>query len=580
MSDDKFDALLISRAAENAEKEVLDILKSAKMREKSYAYKSRVKPWEKLLSKVAIKKQDNPEYELSSVTDVLGLRVVTLFRQDMVEVVNTLLTLIENRDDLKPNPFIKNRIEEAIIFTPSIGSDPVISQIISKINSFEFTSNIEVKERSSAARYSSIHLVAYLDRDVPDYSDTNYKIPIEIQIRTVFEDAWGEIDHTYGYQGRTGKSNLKLNNPTLVENNLLTLKKFVDSCAEYADNIRDIAIGDVTSNEKIPALDTNPVILSNLEAAKIPENVIQDYMGIRQIRLEAESKGGAKDIYIRAAESFNSFNSQILNSNVLTSKKQRELFSYYTKMDEGLCRLTIGGREIPKAISIYEQLLKATGPYPVARFRLAQAYLSNNLFDQAKEQLKKCRQQIAKLVKTPESSRLVPFPDHERNRIEVGVFKMFGLVYWTEACSLYVEHNPEAKQQVLQLLLEACRQTKPGLEVESITPEQRISLINNLLFYTLEIVHLKKLARFTRKHQLTIMEYLSELAAATDIDTCENVSQLDTIMNAYVLQGNTREAVIVARRLEKISLQANIAGIRMDTDILERVLNILSVKRA
>lgn len=573
MSDDNFYASHISHTAEAAEKDLLDILKISGIRDRCYAYKTRVKSWDKLLAKVEIKQQSKSDYDIGSVTDVLGLRVVTLFRQDMVDIVDSILALITHKESFKPNPFVANSLKEAIIYTPSMGSDPVINQVLQKIKASSLISKDMVKKSDSAARYSSIHLVAHIDRSVSEYHE-KYRIPIEIQIRTVFEDAWGEIDHKYGYQSRTGKSASQIHHPIPVEKNLLTLKRFVDSCAEYADNIRDLAHGPAETTERIRALDTDPLISEKLKDLGVKASIIEEYMKIRQLRLRAEEEGGAKELYLNAAEGFNQFYSKVSNASVLDTGKSKKLFRYYLKMDEALCRLSVGGNEIPKAISIYQDLIPLYKTYPVIRFRLGQALLSANEFEQAREQLKICRKNIGRLTSFSQQDRVTYLPDQDRKRIDIGLYKMLGLAYWKEACELYMRKS--TRKKAFQYFIQAYEQSKPGLDVDHITPNQRNLLINNLLFYVLEIVYLRNKANNNHEYDDEINSYVTDLSGFIDISSCTNVSQLDTLMNAYSYQKKKDEAVIVAKRLEKVAIEANLVGTVIDPEVLSRVEDLLT----
>jgi len=571
MTDIRFLASEISHSAEKAEEKLITILKTAELNDKCYAYKTRVKSWKKLIQKVEIKKKDTPDYSLNSITDVLGLRIVTLFRQDMIEVIDLILALISHQKSYNPIPFLKNSLKEAIIYTPSVGNDPLLSQIKQKIHSFDLIGDVE--EKASAARYSSIHLVAYIDQVLPE-DEGEYRIPIEIQIRTVFEDAWGEIDHKFGYQSRTGKTENPIQNPILVERNLLTLKKFVDSCAEYADNIRDLAQGSITEYTYAKQLDTDSLIVKNLEDEGVSKQVIAGYIRIREQRVNAEKDKNSKQAYLNAAEGFSSLYEQINEAEILVSYQAKKLFRYYIKMDEALCRLSIGDfGETTKAQIIYIDLLKEFPAYPVIRFRLGQAFLGLNRFEESRIQLKKCKRNIEKLSKFPEAKRIVKLPNIELKRLEVGLFKFLGLAYWKEAVEVY-NRSPRAAK-VKSFLEQAYLKTKEGMQIPHLTKQQKASLTNNLLFYALEIVHIKKVNGKNEAFTDPIKGYLTELNESVDLNKCDNVNQLDTLMNGYEYLKDEKRAITIAHRLEKLSLELSLRGKVMEPAVLSRVNKLL-----
>lgn len=574
MDNIKFLATHISHAAEEAERKILQILKTVKLQEQCYAYKSRVKPWDKLVEKVELKKKEK-DYNLCSVTDVLGLRVVTLFRQDMIKVVDTLLALISHSHNYNPNPFLQSSLNEAIIYTPSIGNDPVISEIKRKIQSSELIDKDQVRENASAARYSSIHLVAYIDKGVPEFGDS-YRIPIEIQIRTVFEDAWGEIDHKYNYKSKQGKSSLTIQNPVQVGKNILTLKKFVDSCAEYADNIKDLAVGRMEYANSFLSLDTDELVTKNLTNSNIGIDLINGFMEIRKIRAEAESGSGpnSKQAYLAAAESFSFLYSQVQEGNLLPDSNAFSTFRYYLKTDEALCRLSIGSySETKKSIVIYEELLKEYPTYPVIIFRIGQALLSINQFEESRIQLKKCRRNIRRLAGIEEKKRILTLPNVELKRIEVGLPKYLGLAYWKEANEIY-KSTPKSSK-VKSYLEQAYEQTKQGLEITDLTEVQRTKLNNNLLFYALEIVYFKKVNGKNTSLDKEILSLTDLLVDKVNIEESTNVNQLDTLMSAYLYLGNKGKAREIADRLEKLTVKHTAEGKQMDPEVVKRVNNLI-----
>ncbi len=130
---------------------------------KYHSVTPRVKGQNSLFRKI----QDHPEKNyttLESITDLLGLRVITYFVDDVDVVWNVLKNEFEL--DL-PNCVDKRAIE----------------------NSTEFG-------------YSSVHLVASLGSNRNGLSEyqTFTGLKFEIQIRTVLQHAWAEIEHDHVYK--------------------------------------------------------------------------------------------------------------------------------------------------------------------------------------------------------------------------------------------------------------------------------------------------------------------------------------------------------------------------------------------
>ncbi|MGS2724791.1 hypothetical protein ACVBEJ_13715 [Porticoccus sp. GXU_MW_L64] len=581
MEDIKFLASQISSTARQADEQLSNILKTSDLQDICYAYKSRIKQWDKLTKKVEIKKKNNHDYNIGSITDVLGLRVVTLFRKDMRAVTELILSLISHKTEHKPNPFLKDSLVEAIIYTPSIGNDPIISEIINTICSYNLLPRWEIKEEASAARYSSIHLVSKIDLGVPEFNST-YKIPIEIQIRTVFEDAWGEIDHKYGYQGRSGKNESKIQNPILVEKNLLTLKKLLDSCAEYADNIKDMAIGNSGQihNGTIQSLDTDELVKENLKSLGVKDSVIEAYMSLRHQRAltKTESSSKTKQIFSNTAEGLNKLARQITDNRAIDSKEGERLFLYYVKMDESLCRLSTGNEsETLEAINNYQYLIKKYPSYPVIRFRLGQALLKISKFDLAREQLKRCRKYITILSKFPEDKRKISLPNQELKRIEVGLYTTLGLAYWKEARRL-LQISPPDINRIQQNFEQAYTQTLPGFKVSSLSEEQKLSLLNNTIYFSLEIVYFNGLTWKREKFNTVIEEMLPEFERLYQASKIKKITQADTLMCAYDYTKQFEKAQSIAKELIDLLIAEESQGREVDRDILTKARNLLSGK--
>jgi hypothetical protein len=72
------------------------------------------------------------------------------------------------------------------------------------------------------------------------YRDQQRSVPVEIQVRTAFEDVWGEIEHALKYKAPDIKSDedeeeLHRSNVTPHLNVLATM---IDGMAQYADQIK------------------------------------------------------------------------------------------------------------------------------------------------------------------------------------------------------------------------------------------------------------------------------------------------------------------------------------------------------
>ena len=93
--DEKYIAAKLEKAGRDAEIELLAALNMVDLFDFCYAIKSRTKSEEKLLEKVTLKKQEkgSEDYSLEKITDIVGLRFVTLFKLEKPLVFQKILEI-------------------------------------------------------------------------------------------------------------------------------------------------------------------------------------------------------------------------------------------------------------------------------------------------------------------------------------------------------------------------------------------------------------------------------------------------------------------------------------------------------
>jgi ppGpp synthetase/RelA/SpoT-type nucleotidyltranferase len=167
-----------------------------------YLVKFRAKTVASIASKFARKKRRGDEIgHPKELTDLLGIRVVTTFRSELPSALQMVLNCVNGQDSHPYNqaPFIKHSVDEVIFYdSEKDGVDP--SSIHDRLGPILeiFDVSRVYKRKQSKREYSSIHVLCSAD-PVDNYWPKG-GVPVEIQIRTIFEDAWCEIDHKYNYQ--------------------------------------------------------------------------------------------------------------------------------------------------------------------------------------------------------------------------------------------------------------------------------------------------------------------------------------------------------------------------------------------
>ena len=197
MPDDQYLSLLISSQGDKVAGAIVEFMRRAGLTTGCYAYKFRVKSKEDLLDKKQRKIEKKPLYTITDITDVIGVRLVTLFKGDMFKAYANLIEMLAN--PVGDSQFNQAMPEEIIVYKGTSALDDFANEI-KTITKSHFKS-AQVKTENSVEGYSSIHIICRHSAKIEELSnaENSYRLPIEIQIRTVFEDAWGEIDHKYGY---------------------------------------------------------------------------------------------------------------------------------------------------------------------------------------------------------------------------------------------------------------------------------------------------------------------------------------------------------------------------------------------
>ncbi|OOM75793.1 GTP pyrophosphokinase YwaC [Clostridium puniceum] len=192
---------------ENQAQFIANILRSQPM---VHSVKSRIKDPDRLVEKV-IRKTENrkskygDEFEFTvynyknEINDLIGIRVIHIFKdqwQEIHEFIVNTWKVIEITANVRDGDNIK------------VFDDP----------------NIEV--RSKASGYRSVHYLV-------EFYPTSQRVIAEIQVRTIFEEGYGEIDHRLRYSHR------KI--PEILQSNLLLFNRIVGSADEMASLINNLS---------------------------------------------------------------------------------------------------------------------------------------------------------------------------------------------------------------------------------------------------------------------------------------------------------------------------------------------------
>lgn len=177
-----------------------------------HSIKYRLKDPARLLDKVIRKKKSHPELKIDEtnyqniITDIIGVRAIHLFKQDWVHIHDFIL----NQWDL-------NRSPKAYISCTT--SEELIRQYQKQ--------GIEV--RTHPFGYQSIHYLIEFKNGKSDRI-------VELQVRTILEEVWGEIDHEIRYPRQKVEPH--------IEEYLKIFNGFIDQLDRMGELIRKLKNGE------------------------------------------------------------------------------------------------------------------------------------------------------------------------------------------------------------------------------------------------------------------------------------------------------------------------------------------------
>lgn len=139
-----------------------------------HSYKSRIKDREHLREKIARKiaggREITTDNLFSEITDLAGVRIMHLFQEHFADIDAVIRARIDGGD------WVLGETAKAYTW------DPEAAEFFGKFN-------LEVIQKPTS--YTSVHYLIRPRADSP--------ICCEIQVRTLFEEIWGEVDHQINY---------------------------------------------------------------------------------------------------------------------------------------------------------------------------------------------------------------------------------------------------------------------------------------------------------------------------------------------------------------------------------------------
>ena len=429
-----------------------------------YAVKSRIKPLDAVINKVTRKVPDKPDYRPSSVTDIVGVRVVVLFQEQVVDAVIRLLGLLSHRAIYK-SCLKKNEIKELIFFNVENSAAPV--NLKNRINFFASMSGIDCEFQNSVKGYSSVHFLPFVE--LGDGST----FVVEIQIRTIFEDAWAEIDHKMRYQiERLGKSIEEFD-----DSHLNVLKMYCDSCSQYVSVIRK----DEIKIHSFGLLRAETLNDFRKRCSDLPED--HDVFKVYKERYAQKENDEI------ALEKF------AMKFSELYEHMDTQEAKYSIKMEEAFCYLSMDSQVgAEKALEIYFALhTEYKETYPLLYYRMSRASLKLDKIEEAE------RQNASTISMLEDNGPSILGNTY----LMRNVYAQKSLIKWLQADQLSRTDLLGNKDTILSLLNEALEAVDEAYKYVDTVPKQpnkqKTQLNNNKLYFLVEIQKVEGKVTYTSK---------------------------------------------------------------------------------
>lgn len=192
---------------ENQANFIANILRSQSM---VHTVKSRIKEPDRLIEKIIRKTEDRrlkygDDFQFTvdnyknEINDLIGIRVIHIFK-DQWQAIHEFIMKTWNVIEVTAN--------------------------VRDGDNTKIFEELDIEVRSRVSGYRSVHYLV-------EFYPTNEKVIAEIQVRTIFEEGYGEIDHRLRY------SHVEI--PEILKSNLLLFNRIVGSADEMASLINELS---------------------------------------------------------------------------------------------------------------------------------------------------------------------------------------------------------------------------------------------------------------------------------------------------------------------------------------------------
>lgn len=545
-----------------------------------YARRHRIKTEKGIEEKVERKRKEPTKstYGWEEITDIIGLRFITLYRDDIGPVTESIFKSLLglNARAAGAGPFQRANLLEFRFYMAN--ASPENDPLAVRLKEFAHRHHKrgdkwKFRGPEVGERYSSVHFVTGIEPTsvgLPAVSEKKPPIPIEIQVRSVFEDAWGEVDHALLYEPR--RLGVPMD-PTFrhIERQSNALKKMLDAAADFADSIRSLKSPETSPPYPMRAtLDAGGYVDEACKLIEAPDGIrkkLNELVAKKEEQDDAVAKGDTvvlRSDYVKLADKFAELRKHADVENWLSDAKtgdpQREII-YLIRMEEAVCRLlSLDAEQVPVAIDRLRRVVNEFSDHPVAWLRLGEAYARRmdvqewdtggaDAANFGAHAYKNAAKELEKLSAKAATARFLAASDVQENYIRDNVSRLHAFLIW-RAAHLKLNGNPP-DAEALSAAQAALRLTHGALNTVA-EPKARLRLLNSFAYFAAEAVDLSRRLELPEKlpcSRKKLRELLSELEQGAPRSGADALRLWDTVAYAHLILEGREAARAAANRV-------------------------------
>ncbi len=414
-------------------------------------------------------------------------------------------------------------------------------------------------------------------------------MPAEIQIRSVFEDAWGEVDHKLFYeadrQGHLAGTRERL----AASRHLGILKSMLDTAEEYAAVIEDVNFGappdstpDIKKNlddvaymrELCAPLDRNKELLNEMIA-----------LTSEKFKLDESVRTGAANptAYVSLAEQFEDLAARFHRAGSVTGMHAQRYRSvlYLVDMEEALCRLLSGNRaQMGQAVAAYETITSKYKEYPTCWFRRGQACAQlmekieddperERLVSEAVASYRHARELLVKPIVNVKDDLLIS--PSQRNYLELNIERLQGFVLW-RVTDFRRRSTSHLTADDLEKVFKAYKIASEGLNLPD--NSDNVPLLNNATYFALDVAQIATVLK-AEKPGLPGVDDISDMVENLERNCREGgldaIGLWHTILMGQTYLKDRERQLHAARKVTEIHADTELKGVsEYEREIHER----------